>query len=74
MVLNYILLITLATIYPCLKTDFILNRRFIAIIGQLTQMYHKVLKRKKVNGITISSLNPIYILGSIFKKQLICNV
>ena len=35
MVLSYILLITWGTMYHCLKTDFILNRRFTVITGQL---------------------------------------
>jgi hypothetical protein len=60
MVLNFTLLITLATMYPCLKIESILNHRFIVIIGQLTAKVHKVLKRKKLNGIIISCLNPIY--------------
>ena len=68
MVLNYILLITLATMYPCLKTDYILSHRFIVIIGQLIPKAHRVLKRKKINGIIISSLNPIYLSESIFES------
>ena len=72
MVLSYILLITLGTIYPYLKIDFILNHRFIVIIGQLIAKFQKVLKRKKVNGIIISSLNPICLSESIFKSQFIC--
>src|SRR5665811_352474 len=69
MVSNYIQPIILVTIYPCLKADCLLNLRFIVIIGQLTLIYHKVLKREKVNGTTISSLNPIYISELIFKNQ-----
>jgi hypothetical protein len=61
MVSNYIQPIILVTKFPCLKTEFILSLKFIVIIGQLIQIHHKVLKKKRANGIIIFSLNRMYI-------------
>jgi hypothetical protein len=61
MISNYIQLIIFVIIYPCLKTEFILGLKFIANIGQLIQIHHKVLNKKRANGTTIFSLNQMYI-------------